>query len=149
MILKYKQLGDRRRFDSPHTSPQSSTSRFQVSEAQAVFIKKNKNRRYIEKVRYGFTRVLVIFENTKMSELRWKCRGLRSVIVLFTNFALAFAFVSAERGIFDSKARESDEPPSFFLDFLWEPDQTGYHHVWPVSSFSLWSDPDLVKEKEK
>ncbi|KAG2241346.1 hypothetical protein Bca52824_096671 [Brassica carinata] len=71
-----------------------------------------------------------------MSELRWKCRGLRSVIVLFTNFALAFAFVSAERGIFDSKARESDEPPSFFLDFLWEPDQTGYHHVWPEFEFN-------------
>ncbi|KAH0886200.1 hypothetical protein HID58_062296 [Brassica napus] len=71
-----------------------------------------------------------------MSELRWKCRGLRSVIVLFTNFALAFAFVSAERGIFYSKARESDEPPSFFLDFLWEPNQTGYHHVWPEFEFN-------------
>nr|VDD13681.1 unnamed protein product [Brassica rapa] len=71
-----------------------------------------------------------------MSELRWKCRGLRSVIVLFTNFALAFAFVSAERGFFYSKARESDEPPSFFLDFLWEPDQTGYHHVWPEFEFN-------------
>lgn len=107
--------------------------------------KKRENRGYIEKVRYGFTRVLVIFRKhkKKMSELRWKCRrSLRSVIVLFTIFALAFAFVSAERGLkgnIDSKTRESDEP-SFFLravDFLWEPDQTGYHHVWPVSSFSL------------
>ncbi|XP_056863617.1 sulfite exporter TauE/SafE family protein 3 isoform X2 [Raphanus sativus] len=77
-----------------------------------------------------------------MSELRWKCRrSLRSVIVLFTIFALAFAFVSAERGLkgnIDSKTRESDEP-SFFLravDFLWEPDQTGYHHVWPEFEFN-------------
>ncbi|KAG2308337.1 hypothetical protein Bca52824_028085 [Brassica carinata] len=76
-----------------------------------------------------------------MSEPRWKCRGLRSVIVLFINFALAFAFVSAERGFkgnLDSKTRESDEP-SFVLravDFLWEPDQTGYHHVWPEYEFN-------------
>ncbi|KAG2241401.1 hypothetical protein Bca52824_096615 [Brassica carinata] len=65
-----------------------------------------------------------------MSEPRWKCRGLRSVIVLFINFALAFEILIPRR--------ESDEP-SFVLravDFLWEPDQTGYHHVWPEYEFN-------------
>lgn len=85
-----------------------------------VFIKKNKNRCYIEKVRYGFICVFVIFENIKMLELRWKCWGLRLVIVFFINFVLVFVFVFVERGFFYFKVRESDELFSFFLDFLWE-----------------------------
>lgn len=66
---------------------------------------------------------------------------MRSVTVLFLGLALAFAFVSAERILkFDSKARESDKNSSFLLraaSFLWESDQTGYHHVWPVSVIFL------------
>ncbi|ESQ46704.1 hypothetical protein EUTSA_v10000151mg [Eutrema salsugineum] len=79
-----------------------------------------------------------------MAELRSNRRSLRSLIVLFLNLALAFAFVSAERSFkgkslkFYSQTRESDEP-SFFLraaNFLWESDQTGYHHVWPEFEFN-------------
>ncbi|WZZ40933.1 hypothetical protein YC2023_037192 [Brassica napus] len=75
-----------------------------------------------------------------MSQIRWNSRGLRSVTVLFLNLALAFAFVSAERILkFDSQTRESDERSSFVLraaSFLWESDQTGYHHVWPEFEFN-------------
>lgn len=78
-----------------------------------------------------------------MSQIRCNSRGLRSVTVLFLNLALAFAFVSAERILkFDSQTRESDERSSFVLraaSFLWESDQTGYHHVWPVSVLFFFS----------
>ncbi|KAF8102817.1 hypothetical protein N665_0193s0001 [Sinapis alba] len=75
-----------------------------------------------------------------MSQIRRNCRGLRSVTVLFLNLAVAFAFVSAERSFkLNSQTRDSDEKRSFFLraaSFLWESDQTGYHHVWPEFEFN-------------
>ncbi|XP_010472595.1 PREDICTED: uncharacterized protein LOC104752213 isoform X2 [Camelina sativa] len=76
-----------------------------------------------------------------MAELKSKWLGLRSVILVFLNFALAFAFVSAERRFIKGKAQrfDSNESSSFFLkavNFLWESDQTGYHHVWPEFEFN-------------
>uniref|UniRef100_A0A1J3F8Q8 Sulfite exporter TauE/SafE family protein 3 n=1 Tax=Noccaea caerulescens TaxID=107243 RepID=A0A1J3F8Q8_NOCCA len=80
-----------------------------------------------------------------MAGFRSNFGGLRSVIVVFINFALAFAFVSAERSFegksilkFDSETRKSDDESSFFLNavkFLWESGQTGYHHVWHEFEF--------------
>lgn len=78
-----------------------------------------------------------------MAKLRSKWLGLRSVIMVLINFSLAFAFVSAERRIIKGKSLRlnSDETreneSSFFLkavNFLWESDQIGYRHVWPVST---------------
>ncbi|EOA27036.1 hypothetical protein CARUB_v10023132mg [Capsella rubella] len=72
--------------------------------------------------------------------------GLRSVILGFLCFALAFALVSAERSFIKEKAQrfgdsdETREKESSFLikavNFLWESNQIGYHHVWPEFEFN-------------
>ncbi|KAF2304490.1 hypothetical protein GH714_032053 [Hevea brasiliensis] len=61
--------------------------------------------------------------------------------MLSFNFLLAFVLVSAERGLKREFARvpETEEGlSSYFLkaaDFLWQPDESGYQHVWPEMKF--------------
>ncbi|XP_057985884.1 sulfite exporter TauE/SafE family protein 3 isoform X2 [Hevea brasiliensis] len=76
-----------------------------------------------------------------MAEFGGKWQGLRSVLMLSFNFLLAFVLVSAERGLKREFARvpETEEGlSSYFLkaaDFLWQPDESGYQHVWPEMKF--------------
>ncbi|XP_050213413.1 sulfite exporter TauE/SafE family protein 3-like [Mercurialis annua] len=72
-------------------------------------------------------------------------RGLRSVLMVCLNFLLAFVLVSAERGMKREFTRVSprenndDGLSNYFLqavDFLWQPAQSGYQHVWPEMKFS-------------
>ena len=73
--------------------------------------------------------------------------GLRSVTIVCFNFLLAFMVVSAERGlrrdVVGMNQTVEDSPLSAYVfkavNFLWQPDQTGYQHVWPVRfwTFSL------------
>lgn len=74
--------------------------------------------------------------------LKWLW-GLRSVWMVLLNFLLALVFVSAERGmrLQASRPNETEGPESSYLlkaiNFLWQPDKSGYQHVWPVySNFS-------------
>jgi len=86
-----------------------------------------------------------------MTKLRSKWLGLRSVTIFLINFSLAFAFVSAERRgkslrLSTDETRENES--SFFLkaiNFLWESDQIGYRHVWPVSIILLLSFISCVR----
>ncbi|OAY26674.1 sulfite exporter TauE/SafE family protein 3 [Manihot esculenta] len=77
-----------------------------------------------------------------MAEFGGKWRGLRSVLMVSFNFLIAFVLVSAERGLKRefTRAPETEEGlSSYFLkaaDFLWQPDQSGYQHVWPEMKFS-------------
>eukprot|EP00257_Ricinus_communis_P015300 XP_015573182.1 sulfite exporter TauE/SafE family protein 3 [Ricinus communis] len=71
-----------------------------------------------------------------------KWRGLRSVLMVSLNFLLAFVLVSAERGMrreFTGTPQTEGEGLSTYfvkaVDFLWQPDQTGYRHVWPEMRF--------------
>lgn len=76
-----------------------------------------------------------------MAEFGGKWRGLRSVLMVSFNFLIAFVLVSAERGLKRefTRAPETEEGlSSYFLkaaDFLWQPDQSGYQHVWPEMKF--------------
>lgn len=60
-------------------------------------------------------------------------------MMIFMNFALAFVFVKADRGLKLEASRfiGTEEQGSNYVlkavNFLWQPDQSGYHHVWPVS----------------
>uniref|UniRef100_A0A7N0T9U1 Sulfite exporter TauE/SafE family protein n=1 Tax=Kalanchoe fedtschenkoi TaxID=63787 RepID=A0A7N0T9U1_KALFE len=56
---------------------------------------------------------------------------VRSVLTVACGFAL---FVSADRGLQRAPAQKTD----FFsqaVDFLWQSDESGYHHVWPELKF--------------
>lgn len=59
--------------------------------------------------------------------------------IIFVNFALAFVFVKAERGLKMGTSRfngAEQQDSNYFLkavNFLWQPEGSGYHHVWPVS----------------
>ncbi|KAF2294625.1 hypothetical protein GH714_013887 [Hevea brasiliensis] len=76
-----------------------------------------------------------------MAEFGGKWRGLRSTLTLSLNFLLAFVLVSAERGWkreFTSVPETEEDLSSYFLkaaDFLWQPDASGYQHVWPEMKF--------------
>ncbi|KAJ9183476.1 hypothetical protein P3X46_007322 [Hevea brasiliensis] len=76
-----------------------------------------------------------------MAEFGGKWRGLRSTLTLSLNFLLAFVLVSAERGWkreFTSVPQTEEDLSSYFLkaaDFLWQPDASGYQHVWPEMKF--------------
>ncbi|KAG2691803.1 hypothetical protein I3760_08G024000 [Carya illinoinensis] len=69
--------------------------------------------------------------------------GLRSVWMLSLNYLLALVFASAERWqlrLEDSRLDGTEGGPesSYLLkavNFLWQPDQSGYHHVWPEMEF--------------
>lgn len=65
---------------------------------------------------------------------------MRPVLVVVWSFALASVFVSAERsfmknGHLNEIDDEFDEPNVLLKikNFLWQPGQQSYHHVWPVS----------------
>lgn len=82
---------------------------------------------------------------------RWR-KGMRmrwTWMMMMLSFASAFVFVSGERGIF----MKMEEVPWLFnvtresqhtfvtkaVNFLWQSGESGYQHVWPVSSaFSYW-----------
>ncbi|CAK7353346.1 unnamed protein product [Dovyalis caffra] len=78
-----------------------------------------------------------------MAEFGGKWRGLRSVLMVLFNFLLAFVFVSAERGLKrEATSTRMNETRDFLssyvlkaVNFLWQPDQKGYQHVWPEMKF--------------
>ncbi|OAY54287.1 sulfite exporter TauE/SafE family protein 3 [Manihot esculenta] len=77
-----------------------------------------------------------------MAKFGGKWRVLRSILTLSLNFMLAFVLVSAERGLkreFTGVPAQTDEGlSSLFLkaaNFLWQPNESGYHHVWPEMKF--------------
>lgn len=68
-----------------------------------------------------------------------KWRILRPLVSLSWSFLLASAFVSAERSLKNEAlagrnvSRNPDESYlSTFANFLWQPNESGYEHVWPV-----------------
>ncbi|XP_010526182.1 PREDICTED: uncharacterized protein LOC104803812 isoform X2 [Tarenaya hassleriana] len=72
-----------------------------------------------------------------------KWRVMRSVVVIAVNFALAFAFVSAERNLRGEASSVDSEMQGVFhnyflraVNFLWKSDGRGYHHVWPEMEFN-------------
>ncbi|KAB2629663.1 hypothetical protein D8674_034458 [Pyrus ussuriensis x Pyrus communis] len=70
-----------------------------------------------------------------------KWHGLRSVAMVMLHFGVAFVFVSAERGLRLEGSRfngtEGSESNYFFkaVNFLWQSEKSGYHHVWPEMKF--------------
>ncbi|KAA3458007.1 Transmembrane protein TauE like protein [Gossypium australe] len=64
----------------------------------------------------------------------------RSIMLNFINFGLAFILVSAERSLKNGESsEESKTNDNYFvkaIHFLWKPDQSGYHHVWPEMKFN-------------
>ncbi|KAM0973673.1 hypothetical protein ACFX2C_016965 [Malus domestica] len=70
-----------------------------------------------------------------------KWHGLRSVAMVMLHFGAAFVFVSAERGLRLEGSRfngtEGSESNYFFkaVNFLWQSEKSGYHHVWPEMKF--------------
>lgn len=66
--------------------------------------------------------------------------GLKSVAPVTLSFFMAAVMVSAERGLKRGVFRTGDVPepePGHLLlkvvHFLWQPDDSSYQHVWPVS----------------
>ncbi|KAK9946696.1 hypothetical protein M0R45_012144 [Rubus argutus] len=79
-----------------------------------------------------------------MAVLGAKWRGLRSMSMVMFNFALAFVFVSAERGLrlessrFNGTQQGSVSGSDFLfraVNFLWQSNEVGYEHVWPEMKF--------------
>ncbi|XP_019183727.1 PREDICTED: uncharacterized protein LOC109178646 isoform X2 [Ipomoea nil] len=67
-----------------------------------------------------------------------KWRILRPLVALSWSFLLASAFVSAERSLKNEEvagtnvSRNSDDDYlSTFVNFLWQPKESGYDHIWP------------------
>ncbi|XP_038898233.1 sulfite exporter TauE/SafE family protein 3 [Benincasa hispida] len=63
------------------------------------------------------------------------CAGFRSMALTMFNFAIALALVSGERKM---KLEGSSGDMNLLqgaLNFLWQSDKTGYHHVWPEMEF--------------
>ncbi|XVF48520.1 hypothetical protein PTKIN_Ptkin03bG0197200 [Pterospermum kingtungense] len=76
-----------------------------------------------------------------MAQFGVKRSVLRSILLNFLNFALAFLLVSAERSLKHGNFAEESEPnnSNYFLkaiNFLWQSDESGYHHVWPKMEFN-------------
>ena len=70
---------------------------------------------------------------------RWILKSI--LMVLLFNFISASGFVSAERvlklGTSSSLNGTEAQHTNFLvksLNFLWQPGESGYQHVWPVSS---------------
>ncbi|KAK8980250.1 hypothetical protein V6N11_061464 [Hibiscus sabdariffa] len=70
-----------------------------------------------------------------MAQFGVKRSVLRSVLLNFLNFGIAFMLVSAERSLKHGETtKESETNNNYFLkaiNFLWKSDESGYHHVWP------------------
>lgn len=61
------------------------------------------------------------------------CAGFRSMALTMFNFAIAFVLVSGERKMKLEGSSEDFNLLKGALNFLWQSDKIGYHHVWPVS----------------
>ncbi|GMI92542.1 hypothetical protein like AT2G25737 [Hibiscus trionum] len=65
---------------------------------------------------------------------------LRSVLLNFLNFGIAFMLVSAERSLkYGETVKDSETNDNYFLkaiNFLWKSDESGYHHFWPEMEFN-------------
>ncbi|KAK8547421.1 hypothetical protein V6N13_098131 [Hibiscus sabdariffa] len=70
-----------------------------------------------------------------MAQFGVKRSVLRSILLNFLNFGIAFMLVSAERSLKHGETtKESETNNNYFLkaiNFLWKSDESGYHHVWP------------------
>lgn len=74
-------------------------------------------------------------------------RILRSAPMVFFYIVFAIFAVSAERSLKSGASRgnetaEIETVPGFLLkavNFLWQSDETGYHHVWPVTDTDLFA----------
>ncbi|PRQ27481.1 putative transmembrane protein TauE [Rosa chinensis] len=72
-----------------------------------------------------------------------KWQGVRSMCMILFNFAVAFVFVKAERGLrlessrFDGAKGSVSGNDYLFraVNFLWQSDKVGYEHVWPEMKF--------------
>ncbi|CAO2816838.1 unnamed protein product [Amaranthus hypochondriacus] len=67
---------------------------------------------------------------------KWKL--LRSILMASLSFLLASILVSAGRtlnSLNNPSSASSDHLLSQFVNFLWRPDESGYHHVWPEIKF--------------
>ncbi|KAH7524210.1 sulfite exporter TauE/SafE family protein 3 isoform X2 [Ziziphus jujuba] len=66
---------------------------------------------------------------------------LKSILIVFCNYLFAFAFVSAERSLKHDASRfnsTKETSPNYLvraMEFLWQPDQPVYEHVWPELEF--------------
>lgn len=66
---------------------------------------------------------------------------LKPVLPVVWSFLLASIFVSAERSLRNENPASTQNEtgnsgsPLLFrtLNFLWQPSESGYHHLWPVS----------------
>ncbi|KAK8496147.1 hypothetical protein V6N12_046712 [Hibiscus sabdariffa] len=74
-----------------------------------------------------------------MAQFGVKRSVLRSILLNFLNFGIAFMLVSAERSLKHGETtKESETNNNYFLkaiNFLWKSDESGYHHVWPYFIF--------------
>lgn len=73
-----------------------------------------------------------------MAEIGAIWRGLRSVILISLSFVAASVLVSAERNLVRESTRNGTDGGETgylmeFVNFLWQPNQSSYQHVWPVS----------------
>ncbi|XP_022751789.1 sulfite exporter TauE/SafE family protein 3-like [Durio zibethinus] len=75
-----------------------------------------------------------------MAQFGVKRSVLRSIMLNSLSFALAFTLVSAERSLKHGEStKESETNYNSFLkaiNFFWQSNQSGYHHVWPEMEFS-------------
>ncbi|XP_022729181.1 sulfite exporter TauE/SafE family protein 3-like [Durio zibethinus] len=75
-----------------------------------------------------------------MAQFGLKRSVLRSIMLNFLNFGLAFMLISAERSLKHGEStKESETNNNFFLkaiNFLWQSDESGYQHVWPEMEFN-------------
>ncbi|KAJ6674096.1 CEREBLON [Salix viminalis] len=78
-----------------------------------------------------------------MAALGAKFLSLRPAAILFFIFMLASVFTSAERSINHEASRLSEAEelePNYLvkiISFLWQSDESGYQHVWPVTRTSV------------
>ncbi|KAE8700416.1 putative Membrane protein-like [Hibiscus syriacus] len=75
-----------------------------------------------------------------MAQFGVKRSVLRSVMLNFLSFGIAFMLVSAERSLKHGEpVEESETNDNYFLkavNFLWKSDESGYRHVWPEIEFN-------------
>lgn len=74
-----------------------------------------------------------------MAEIGAIWQGLRSVILIGLSFLVASVVVSAERNLVRESKRNGEDGRETdylleFVNFLWQPNQSSYQHVWPVSN---------------